>query len=179
MKFSNGHLIPENDNQNMFLRLMLICFLESLHTVVNNEPKHVGNRYKHTFYFSFVAFLFLPACYVFFFKLLTRLLAGLVLTFFSSLKAIASTATVIFKDHKNFQKETCLIDCLKELIPVLQIMTFAVTHKPVHKTICAMNAFHTFLLQSSLFIPVLKPIFHLLILHDFAHVYLSESHTSL
>jgi hypothetical protein len=101
-KIANGHLFPENDNQNMFLHLTLICFLESLHKAVNNEPKRAGNRYKHTFYFSFAAFIFLPACYVFFFELLTRLLAGLVLTFFSGLKAIASTAAVIFQESQNF-----------------------------------------------------------------------------
>jgi hypothetical protein len=101
-KIANGHLFPENDNQNMFLRLTLICFLESLHKAVNNEPKRAGNRYKHAFYFSFAAFIFLPACYVFFFELLTRLLAGLVLTFFSGLKAIASTAAVIFQESQNF-----------------------------------------------------------------------------
>jgi hypothetical protein len=112
---------------------------------------------------------------VFFFKHLTSFHAGFVLSFFQARGRSHLAAKVIFKDHKTFQKETCLIDCLKELIPVLLIMASAVTHKPVHKTICAMHAFHTFLLQSSL----LKPIFHLLILHDFAHAYLSESPTSL
>jgi hypothetical protein len=81
---------------------------------------------------------------VFFFEHLTSFHAGFVLSFFQERGRSHLAAKVIFKDHKTFQKKTCLIDCLKELIPILHIMAFAVTHKPVHKTICAMNVFLQF-----------------------------------
>ena len=145
----------------------------------NKHARNDHNKQYTTHFFSFVAFVLLSACCVFL-RTSHKFSCRICTKFFSGTRPITSCCWSDFQNHKNiWKKKPCLIDCLKELVPVLHIMAFAVTHKPIHKTICAMNAFRTFLLQGRLFIPMLKPIFHLLILHDFTHDYISESHTSL
>jgi hypothetical protein len=80
-----------------------------------------------------------------FFELLTSFHAGLVLSFFQVQRRSHFHAEVIFKNHKTFEKKkTCFVDCLKELLLIINIMTFVVTQTTIHKTI----------LRHELFLPI-------------------------